>query len=505
MYTMRVDQYLRKVVIGQHLLYARWESFKRTHLRSRSSGAAAPRAWGSTGRFAAMVSAAVLAWAASSTNVSAFTLYWTANSSGADGIQIERSTPDANNFVQIAVVGASVTNFTDGAATCGTPYYYRVRAYNSAGESGYSNIAGPTIGACCTYTLSSTGASYASSGASDAVNVTASSSNCAWTAISNVGWISISENSSAGVGNGTVSYTVAANTSSSALTGTVTIAGQTFTIIEPGAPCTYSLSSTGASYSSGSGSDSVNVTAPNGCAWTANNTNSWVTITGGTSSGAGNGTVSYSYSANVSGATRSGVIVIGGQSYNVIQTSVACAYTLSSASVSYSSGGGSGSVNVTAGSSCGWTATSNVGWITITSGTSGTGDGTVSYSVAANTSSSTLTGTVTIAGQTFTVIEAGITPCTYSLSSTSASYASSGGSGSVNVSVTTASQCTWTATSNVGWITIASGSNGSGNGTVTYVAAPAPPAPSSLSSSSSDLTGTITIAGQTVDVIESAT
>jgi hypothetical protein len=66
---------------------------------------------------------------------------------------------------------------------------------------------------------------------------------------------------------------------------------------------------------------------------------------------------------------------------------------------------------VTAGASCAWTATSNSGFITILSGATGTGNGTVSYSVAANPSTSPRTGTVTIAGQTFTVTQAGAAAC----------------------------------------------------------------------------------------------
>ena len=49
-----------------------------------------------------------------------------------------------------------------------------------------------------------------------------------------------------------------------------------------------------------------------------------------------------------------------------------------------------------------WTASSNNPWITVTSGSSGSGAGTVGYSVASN-SGSARTGTITIAGQTFTV------------------------------------------------------------------------------------------------------
>jgi hypothetical protein len=42
---------------------------------------------------------------------------------------------------------------------------------------------------------------------------------------------------------------------------------------------------------------------------------------------------------------------------------------------------------------------SNATFITITSGSSGTGNGTVNYSVAANTGTTSRTGTMTIAGQ----------------------------------------------------------------------------------------------------------
>jgi hypothetical protein len=50
---------------------------------------------------------------------------------------------------------------------------------------------------------------------------------------------------------------------------------------------------------------------------------------------------------------------------------------------------------------------SNATFITVTAGASGTGSGTVSYSVAANTATTSRTGTLTIAGQTFTVTQAG--------------------------------------------------------------------------------------------------
>ena len=85
-----------------------------------------------------------------------------------------------------------------------------------------------------------------------------------------------------------------------------------------------------------------------------------------------------------------------------------CSYSLTQSSASFTSSGGTGSVNVTAGSGCAWTAVSNAGWVTITSGASGSGNGTVDFTAGANTSSAQMTGTLTIAGQTYTITEAGL-------------------------------------------------------------------------------------------------
>ncbi len=85
-----------------------------------------------------------------------------------------------------------------------------------------------------------------------------------------------------------------------------------------------------------------------------------------------------------------------------------CSYALSLQNQTVPSGVSSGSVNVVAPSGCGWTATSNAPWLTVTSGGSGSGNGTVSYSVASDPLPSSRSGTLTIAGQTFTVNQIGV-------------------------------------------------------------------------------------------------
>jgi uncharacterized protein (TIGR03437 family) len=174
--------------------------------------------------------------------------------------------------------------------------------------------------------------------------------------------------------------------------------------------------------------------------------------------------------------------------------SPACTYTLSTTSATVGAGAAGGQVTITTASGCTWTAASNASWITITSGSSGNGSGTVGYSVTANTNTSSRTGTLTIAGQTFTISQSGAATCSYAIAPTSASVPAAGTTGSVTV--TAASGCTWTAASNASWITIASGSPGSGNGTVVYSV--------TANTSAGSRAGTVTIAGQTFAVTQTA-
>jgi hypothetical protein len=78
-----------------------------------------------------------------------------------------------------------------------------------------------------------------------------------------------------------------------------------------------------------------------------------------------------------------------------------CSFSIFPTGRSFPASGGEASVSVIAPDGCAWTAVSNVGWITILSGASGSGNGTVIYSVAST--SRPRSGTMTIAGQTFTV------------------------------------------------------------------------------------------------------
>jgi len=86
-----------------------------------------------------------------------------------------------------------------------------------------------------------------------------------------------------------------------------------------------------------------------------------------------------------------------------------CSYLTTPDSQSFTSSGGSGSVDVWTQSGCSWSASSNVGWVTTSS--SGTGEsGSASLSVQANAGAKARTGTLTVAGRTHTLTQAGVPP-----------------------------------------------------------------------------------------------
>jgi len=80
--------------------------------------------------------------------------------------------------------------------------------------------------------------------------------------------------------------------------------------------------------------------------------------------------------------------------------------TLSSGSQSYAPLGGTGQISVSAPPTCSWTAVAAAEWIAFTGATSGTGPGTVNYSVAANTTIAARSSFISISHQTFTINQA---------------------------------------------------------------------------------------------------
>jgi putative transposon-encoded protein len=146
-----------------------------------------------------------------------------------------------------------------------------------------------------------------------------------------------------------------------------------------------------------------------------------------------------------------------------------------------------------------WTSTTDQAWITITGGATGTGDGTVTFTVAPNVVTMARTGTIAVAGggivRTCTVVQAAFVPL-LAINPSSVNLESAAAS---NKGIAVSANVPWVAAANLAWITITGGTTGTGNGTVLYSVA---------ANSGGYRSGTITISGgglvQTCSVSQSA-
>jgi len=111
------------------------------------------------------------------------------------------------------------------------------------------------------------------------------------------------------------------------------------------------------------------------------------------------------WTGNLTGSTNPTSLIMNGP--KDVTGNFVCSYSISPTSASLGSAAGTGSVSVTAASGCNWTAVTKNPWITVISGGSGRGNGSVNYSVSANNGVKPRTGGMTIAEQTFAVTQAG--------------------------------------------------------------------------------------------------
>lgn len=170
----------------------------------------------------------------------------------------------------------------------------------------------------------------------------------------------------------------------------------------------------------------------------------------------------------------------------------ACTDTISPSGRAFGVNGGLGTINLTAPAGCNWQAVSNDGWIVISSADNGSGNAVITYEVRENFEERFRTGTMTIAGQTFTAYQAGLggANCQNLISPISQSFSAFGGLGTINVFAT--EECVWDASTSASWITITSQGAGIGNGSVGF----------SVSANASGVgrKGNITVAGKTFTI-----
>ncbi len=127
-------------------------------------------------------------------------------------------------------------------------------------------------------------------------------------------------------------------------------------------------------------------------------------------------------------------------------------------------------INVSPG--CAWSATSSAPWITL--GAGGSGAGSLSVNVAANTASTERTGSLEVAGQAVLIRQAAIAPTPaprcgeLRFSRTGDQVAAGWVTTAILLEVIVDTSCIWQATSQTPWVTIVSGGSGQGNGTLAY-------------------------------------
>src|SRR6218665_236799 len=425
----------------------------------------------------------------------------------------------------------------------GNPLYLKIVSVSSSDEEKMGTYAAEiniSRTVACTYTLSERRKQVTSAaGSGVSVTVTASSSCTApWEARSNASWITLTPASRGSrTGSGSITYSYLENTEWVSRTGTITIAGKTYTVtqmhpsidpdryegdegnntaeraalltatfannasvinisqanchlasdvdyykIELEAGYTYTLS--GTLYDSYSSTDGVNYTLDAKISYSANNGANWSNSsdTGLPPAAVPGGTLHLKIEPYYSGR-------VGTYAAKIEITRSACAYAFSPARGAAPATGGPGEVTVT--TACFWEAVSNADWITL-SQTSGTGTTTLTYSVATNTGEER-EGTITIARQTYTVRQEAA-PCAYSFRESSVAIPAEASTDRRAEIITTRESCQWTSSSHADWITL-SQTSGTGTTTLTYSVA---------TNTGEEREGTITIAGQTYTVRQEA-
>ena len=157
------------------------------------------------------------------------------------------------------------------------------------------------------------------------------------------------------------------------------------------------------------------------------------------------------YAVNENGASYGS---IAGTWSVTLQTSTsACLVTVSPSVVAFPVGGGMGSFNIGQPNGCSWTASTTDSFLNITSPASGGGNGTITFTVAANQGPAR-TGTIDVTNGVNTTSFQVQQPsgCPLSVSQLTVNFAGSGGIG--NIAVTAGGACSWQGSTNAGWIQI---------------------------------------------------
>lgn len=226
--------------------------------------------------------------------------------------------------------------------------------------------------------------------------------------------------------------------------------------------CTYSVTPTSTDIPAAGGTFSVSITTQNGCQWTAR-TNNTDFITVNNASGTGSSNISYTVAQNGSGLSRGGALIINNSIVvQIQQPTLQCNFVLTPGTANFPMSGGTGSINISVQSGCVWNVFSNNGFITASG--SGSGNGTVNYSVAAN-SGADRSGSLRIGSSApvyFYINQLGFN-CITNVSPIDIVAGKTGKTGTIFVT----SNCSWTVVVNDPFLQVTT-TSGTGSGSFNY-------------------------------------
>ena len=179
--------------------------------------------------------------------------------------------------------------------------------------------------------------------------------------------------------------------------------GQTGTFTATAPPPALTVTPSNQNVSASAGSTSFTVTS--NTTWNASSNQSWCTVNG---SGTGNGTITANYTVNSSTTSRVATITVSGTGVSdqvVTVTQAGAAATLAVTPPSQIVSESSGTTDFSVASNSSWTAFSDAAWCMVT--TSGSGNGTIMATYAANSSTTERTAniTVTVSGLTPVIVQ----------------------------------------------------------------------------------------------------
>ena len=271
---------------------------------------------------------------------------------------------------------------------------------------------------------------------------------CPWSGVSSASWLTVT--AATGTGNGTITWAAGANDTGIQRIATIKVFNRSLIVIQnPDNGCVLALDPPlyGINENGTIGEFDVACEDPT-CPWTVTGMPPWLSITEG-ATGIGPGKVKWAVTANTTAYRRTAELLVGGRMYTLLQASTpGCTIGISPEGRSIDSLAASGSFAVHTNSpGCQWAATGagagEANWVTLTNGSSGVGNASVTWAATENTTGVLRTATIRVGEFTYLLRQTATNNCVASLAPGATMIYSPARTGSFIVA--TDPLCAWTA------------------------------------------------------------